>query len=88
MKSVVYFSTPEASMFRNPLYNPNSKKSRESMAEEVKFILIFEEEISDEISDFDWISHPAYIATITGNWTNLEKILEPLGYEVRTIPIN
>ena len=88
MKCAVYVSRSTAPMFRENFYNPKSGKSLEKMAEEVQSILIFEEEISDEISLFDWLSHPAYIATINGDWKFLKSMFAPLGYEVRTIPIN
>lgn len=87
MKSVMYFATPRTPKFRANLYDPKSKKSIAAMLQEVKDILIFEGVISDEISLFDWLSHPAYIATETGDFETLGKILGKYGYEIRQIPI-
>ena len=87
MKSVMYFATNRTPLFRDPLYDPKSKKSITAMLQEVKDILIFEEVISDEISSWDWVHHPAYIATATGDFETLGKIIGKYGYEIRQIPI-
>ena len=88
MKSVMYFATNRTPEFRANLYDPKSKKSIAAMLKEVKDILIFEEVISDEISLFDWLSHPAYNATINGDFETLEKILGKYGYKIRQILIS
>ena len=83
MASVLYIAQDGDNSVPECVFNPKSKTSLEEFSDVVLNAL----EESEDIDFDEWLEHPAYIATITGDFRKLKDILEAHEYQLREIPV-
>ena len=87
MKLVIYIAANGDRIVPDFVYDPESKTSRKNFADAVQDVLCFEDVIPETIDFEDWMKHPAYIATINGDWKFLKSMLAKIGYKICSIPV-